>query len=114
MEPVQLHYIFLVAGLNFLGILIVTYLNIASNKKHNTKEALKELMDEKVNKAVCDPAMKRIGLQIDEIKTDCKEQKKTSAKHVKTMSDMNNGLAFIVGRMNGDWDSIKNTGLNLG
>ncbi len=111
LELTQTHYI---AILNFLAVIIVASINIRSNKKHNAKTVLKDLLSEKVDKLVCDPAMKRVGKAIDEIKEDCKTQNKVVTEQGKSMAGIEQGMGFIIGRMNGDWDSIKNTGLNLG
>lgn len=113
MEVTQIHYIGIGAILNFAGIMVVTWINIKSNKKHNAKTALTALLDEKVAKTVCDPAMKRIGTQIDEIKDDNKSKSQELTEQGKCLSGLEKGVSFIIGRMNGNYDNIKNTGLDL-
>ena len=107
MKDIQTYYIILAGLINFLGVLIVTGINLNSNKKHSFKKSLDALFDEKVNKTVCDPAMRRIGSQIDEIKDVNKNQ-------ALCIRGLENGMSFMVGKMGGNYDQIKNTGLNLG
>lgn len=107
MSTEQISGIIIAALFNFLGILIITAINISSNKRHNSKQALKELFDEKVNRSECNPAMQRMGRQIDKLE-------EADIDHSKCIHGLERGMAFVVGKMNGNYDAIKNTGLNLG
>lgn len=103
----EAHYIIMAAGLNFLGILIITYINISSNKKNNSKKALADLIASKVDKAQCTPAMQRVGGQVD--KLEGRVSKSEDCVH-----GLEKGMAFIVGKSGGNYNQIKNTGMNLG
>ena len=98
-------------AMTFAGILIITIINIKSNRNNEHKKShridLKEELNSKVSQKIYDSAMKRIGIQVDTNTEEIKDKSKSIHK-------LENGMAFMVGKMGGNWKTIKDTGLDLG
>lgn len=96
----------LASVLNFMAVITITLMNRTYNQKNNAKQAVTEALKEKVNAKDCEPAMKRMGRQVDKID-------KINGEQDNTIKNLEVGIAYLVGKSGGDYKQIKDTGINL-
>jgi len=101
----DLHMLFVAGLINFLGMFLIAWYNIAHNKKHNAKTSLKKIIAEKVDKEDCIPAMHRVGKEIDRLE-------KINGKHDNSIHGLEVGMAYLVGKSGGDYNQLKKNGGN--
>lgn len=72
-------------------------------KMDGMMEKIEVAINHKVDKENCAPAMRRIGKQIDDLDT-------VNDKQDESIRGLEVGMAFLVGKMGGDYNEIKRNG----
>jgi hypothetical protein len=90
----------IVAGLvvaAFMGAinLVTLWINILHNRKYNATRATNKILNEKVNKSDCYPAMRRVGKQLDKADDSIE-------RNGENIAGLRNAMIFLVTKADGN------------